>query len=271
LARSGVPAPAKLTFIGVVAGEWLKLRKQRSFAWATLSALLMSAAVCALGASLLGDEWNKDPVAALGLATSMPSSSIIIASTLFGLGLCIWLAGEFVSGSNYLTLLVVPRRGLVFWARLGLVGVLAVLFSVAVALIGTGAALLVLGPDNMSRVVSQSDFWLSTLATLVVCVSTALLYFAAATLTCRSLPAVGIVAVLLLVLPSLGSYVSLVGGPAILSQMLGCSPGSLMSDVLAVGPGALTTGFSPFVASLLLIVWSVLLVAGAAWRFQRYE
>lgn len=260
-----------MTFIGVMAGEWLKLRKQRSFVWATLSALVVSMALSALGGSLLKDEWSKDPVGALGLTVSMPSTAVYPAALLFGLGLCVWLAGEFLSGSNYLMLLVVPRRVVLFCARLALAGILSLLLGAVVAFVGAGSAFLFVGPDRMSAAVSETAFWGSTAVTLLISVSTALLYFAAATLTRRSLPAVGIIAVLFFVLPSVEAYASFMGGPAVVSQALHCLPGSLASNALAGSSGGATVGFSSFVASVLLMSWSLLLVAGAAWRFSRYE
>lgn len=271
MAASGISVPARMTFAGVMAGEWLKLRKQRSFIWATLSALAVCGAVSALAGSLLRDDWNKDPAGALGLATTMPSSSVSLAALLFGLGLCVWLAGEFVSGSNYLTLLAVPRRSVVFTARLALVSILSLLFGGVVALIGTGAAFLFVGSERMFQVVLEGNFWASTLVTLLVCVSTAVLYFVAATLVRRSLPAVGIVAALFFVLPSVKAYSSLSGESTALSRILGCFPGSLMSSALMGLSGDGVSAFSPLGASLLLILWSVLLLAGAAWRFASYE
>lgn len=260
------PLSLKLTFVGVMAGEWLKLRKQRSFVWATWSALLVCVAVSALGGSLLKDDWSKDPVGAIGLAVTAPSSSVSIASLLFGLGLCVWLAGEYASGSNYLTLLAVPRRGLVFAARLGLVSALSLLFGAVTALIGTGAALLFVGPSLMWRIVSEGGFWASVSVTLVVCLSTALLYFAAATLTRRSLPAVGAMAVLFFVMPSIPAYMAFSHGPSVLSRILGSLPGSLASQALTgLSAEAAAPAYSSLTASALLMAWSALLVAGAAW------
>lgn len=142
---------------------------------------------------------------------------------------------------------------------------------VAVALIGTGSAFLFAGSDLMMQVVAEGDFWASILVTLVVCVSTALLYFVAATLARRSLPAVGIMAVLFFVLPNIEAYVEFSGGPVVLSRILSSLPGSLASQALMGSSGEAASAYSALAACLFLVSWSALLVAGAAWRYARYE
>ena len=261
----------KLTYARVMVAEWLKLRTQRGFTWATVTALVVAVMVSALGGALLRDEWATDPAAALNTAVSAPTSNIGIAGLVFGLGLCTWLAGEFASGSNYLSLLAIPRRKLLFSARLGLVTILAVAFGGVAALIGFGSALLFVGYDRMAPVVSDGTFWINVVMTLVVSVSLVLIYFAAAILTRRSLPAVGLMAVLFLAMPNVAAAASFLDGPRALSLILGSFPGSLVTDVLMGSSGDSSATFGPIAASVLLVSWSVLLVGVSARRFARYE
>ncbi|MDZ4179827.1 MAG: ABC transporter permease [Coriobacteriia bacterium] len=271
MTASELHSTMKLTYVRVLAAEWLKLRTQRGFTWATVTALVVAAMVSALGGALLREEWATDPAGAFDTAVSAPASSIGIAGLIFGLGLCTWLAGEFVSGSNYLSLLVIPKRRLVFSARLGLVSILAVAFGGAAALIGFGSALLFVGAERMAPVVSDAAFWINVVMTLVVSVSLVLLYFAAATLTRRSLPAVGLMAVLFFVMPNIAAAVSFLDGPRALSLILGGFPGSLVTDVLMASSDDANATFGPIAASFLLVSWSVLLVSVSARRFARYE
>lgn len=270
MARSRVSDPAQLTFLGVMSGEWLKLRTQRGFVWATALGVVASAGFSALGGYLLRTEWNNSASSVVSLAASMPTTGVLVASQLVGLGLCIWLAGEFVSGSNYLTLLAVPRRSLVFSARALLVILVGVITGCTVALFGAVSALVVVGPDVMAEVLSSGDFWVNVWLALAVSVSMVLLFFAAAVVARRSLPAVGIVAALLYLLPTIEGTASIFG-MSLLPRVLQWFPGSLVSGALAAQSGASTSAPSPLVASVLLILWCLLFVAGAAWGFARYE
>jgi len=269
--NSELHSTMQLTYARVMAAEWLKLRTQRSFTWATVTALVVAVMVSALGGALLRDEWATDPAAAFDTAVSAPTSSIFITGLVFGLGLCIWLAGEFVSGSNYLSLLAVPRRGLVFSARLVLVTILAVAFGCVAALIGFGSALLFIGPDRMVPVVSDGAFWVNVVMTLGISVLVALLYFSAAILTRRSLPAVGLMAVLFFVMPNVAAAVSLLDGPHALALVLDSFPGSLVSDVLMWSSADSNASFEPLAACVLLVSWCALLVGASARRFAKYE
>lgn len=271
MATSELHATMELTYARVMAAEWLKLRTRRGFLWATGTALVVAALMSVLGGSLLREDWATDPAGAPALAASMPSGSIALAGFIFGLGLCTWLAGEFVSGSNYLTLLAVPRRNLVFSARLGLVVVLSIVFGGVAALIATGAALLFVGSASMAPVMSDGAFWVSVGVTLFVSLSYSLLYFAAATLTRKSLPAVGLIAVLFFVMPNIVAAVSFLNVPRVLMLLLGGFPGSLVSDLLMTSSGEASARFGLVAASALLVSWSVLLVGLSARRFARYE
>jgi len=271
VATSERPETVKLTYVRVMAAEWLKLRTHRGFAWATVTAVIVSALMSALGGYLVREDWTRDPAGALTLATSAPSVSIAITGLIFGLGLCTWITKEFVSGSNYLTLMAVPRRHLVFSARLGLTIALSVIFGGVTALIGSVAALLFFGSDRMTQVVSEGAFWANAAMTVLVCACMMLLYFAAATLTRRSLPAVGLIAVLFFVMPNISGAVSLLDGPRVLSILLGYFPGSLVSQLLTVPSDGVTSTLTPLTAAVLLVSWSVLLVMVSARRFARYE
>lgn len=271
MALSDVSAGAKVTLAGVTAGEWLKLRQQRGFIWASLSALCVCVAVSALAGSLLREEYGKNPTGAFDLASSMPSSSAFIVALLFCLGLCVWLAAEFVGGSNYLTLLAIPRRRLVFTARLALVSLLSLLFGGVVVLIGTASGFLFVGSTLMLPVMSGNGYWMNALLTIVVSLCTALLGFSAAMLTRRSLSAVGILAVLFFVLPNIEGYLTFSRGPELMIRILGSLPGSLVSQALMGSSAEATSTYSAMTAAALLVSWSALLVAVVAWRFAKYE
>lgn len=267
MAGSGFGTPKGVTFPGVVAGEWLKLRSQRGSVWAVLWALLSAGAVLAVAGFLLRDEWESGSVEALGLTATMPATGTYFAALLLGLGICVWVAGEFVSGSDHLTLLAVPRRRTVFCARLALTAALSLALGGVVALMGAAAAVLSVGIDRVLLAMAQREFALSVAATLAICLSVGLLAFAAASLTRRSLSAVGCIAVLFFVLPALDSYAKLAGRLTLVTRVLSLFPGSLTSMVLMASSGVAEVPLSFLGAVLMLLAWSLAAVIAAAWRY----
>lgn len=277
MATTGRSIPAQMTLGNVVAGEWLKLRKQRSFFWMTLFAIGVSVAVSAVVSFWTRGYWETDSGMALDSMVAAPGGSLVYSGLMFGIGLCVWIAQESVSGSNLMTLQAVPRRNTLFAARLVLIGVASVVFAALVVLIGVGSMGLFVGVDRLSMVMTNGAFWATAIASLIGGVMIALISFATATLTRRSLSAAGILVMLFIVAPGLQIYFHLAdsvppGWPVFLSYL----PGNLLmsatdfssnqEDILQA-----LTPLSPLVASLLMMAWCGVLLAAAAWRFARDE
>ncbi len=278
MAVSGSSVQAQMTFTRVLASEWFKLRKQRSFFWTTLAALGVTLGLAILRATGIRDTWNQEPAAALGMAALMPSSGAKIAAFIFGLGLCIWLAQEFVSGSSILTVQAVARRGTIFAARLVLICIVSGLFAASVALIGAGSVAYFLGLDWMLGVLSISLFWANLGAAFLFTLAITLMYFGLVKLMRRSLPAVIVMAVLLFVVPILQALVMLEALPTILFSPLTSTPAGLMAEIegslhAAIGDGrpVISPTLSPAVAAGLLITWCFFFVGVAGWRFSKQE
>ncbi len=141
--RSSVPGAAgngKLTFAGVLRGEFIKFTSLPSTLVLVLSTIVVMVGFAALstwgiGATLGAMNSSPEMAAQMGdineLTASLPASGITFAQLIIGALAVMVMSSEFATGSARSTFVAVPTRQPVFWAKV----LMTTLVSAAVALV----------------------------------------------------------------------------------------------------------------------------------------
>lgn len=263
-----VPHPARpryrVTGRRVLRSEWAKLWSLRS-TWITLAIGLVALAGIATIAAVRYSQMAKSGQ----LAGSDLAHETAVSLALFGVGFAqlalgvlgvMYSAGEYSSGSIRSTLTAVPRRLPVLGSKVAVVGAVALVVAAVGAfagflvgnpvLAGTPAHLSLTSPEVV-RSLTGAALYLGLVAVIGVALGFLLRSVAGGVAT--------LVAVLLL-LPGLLALL-----PASWSTNIGpYLPSNAGSAIYALHQ---TPGFlSPGNGTLVLLAWTIVAVAGAAWR-----
>lgn len=254
----------KVTGWRVVRSEWAKLWSLRS-TWITLSLGLLFLLVFGLIISLQFNAGNLDSDFDTSKAVGLSLFGLPFAQLALGVLGVLVMAGEYSTGMVRSSLAAVPRRLPVLWSKAGLYGLVA-------AVVGTIGALVafLIGSQIVSGTSAAQSL---TDSGVVRCLLGAGLYLGLIGVTCVALGALlrsvaGGISVLVGVfvlapgltrlLPSswqdnVGSY---------LPSNAGESVYTLVPDHSALSPGA---------GLAVILGWTVLAVAGAAYRLKRND
>ncbi|MEE6283349.1 ABC transporter permease subunit [Georgenia sp. MJ170] len=160
--RPSTSVTGDVSFRGVLAGEWVKLVSLRSTWWTAAITVLVIAALGAVQASAVDDVVRL--AAELGIEPD--GAELVISGFQFGmvtvavLG-ALLITGEYASGTVRSTLVAVPTRLPVLWAKgLALVS-FTILVSVLSLLAGTAAAAPWLSDANLVPALDQATTWQS--------------------------------------------------------------------------------------------------------------
>ncbi|WP_335935472.1 ABC transporter permease [Streptomyces sp. PTD5-9] len=111
----------------VLHSEWIKIRSVRSVVGSLIAVLLVTLAITVLVYATVGQaeaDGADDPVFGAFYALNFAQ----IAAVSFG---ATAVSSEYVNGAVRISLTAVPRRGLLFAAKMALIGVLALAFGLA--------------------------------------------------------------------------------------------------------------------------------------------
>jgi len=224
---------SRVSFVGVLRSEAVKLRSVRSSTWtvvATCAAILVVGLItAAITGGVVADPGGEEEAVA-NAAASAPLSGTLLAQLVIGVLGVMVITSEYATGLIRTTFTAVPARMPVLWAKaLVVVGatlpaVLVTLFGTFLAgqaLIGTGdVATASLGDDGVLRAVLGSGAYLTGVALIGLAIGTVLRATAAG---------ISVLFGLVFLLPGLGGLLL---------------PASWRSDVLQYLPSEAGTAFS---------------------------
>lgn len=255
-------AAGRLTFDGVLRGEWIKLLSLRSIRWSILVALLVSLAGAALmSLAVAGTEFVTPETMPAMLVQSATIGTIFTVLILGVLGV-LAATSEYASGMILSTLTAVPSRTPVFLAKALVVAALGVVVAGVGTFGGTLLAAVFLGDGAFSAFGSAGVFG-SLLSTTVYLMLAALFAFGVGALLRSSAGAISVVVVVFFVLPIVFQILMMTNWEwvSVAAEWLPTSLG----NTLAQAP--ITAGFDgvPYWAALAgLAAWAAVALVPAA-------
>ncbi|ROP42922.1 ABC transporter permease subunit [Pseudokineococcus lusitanus] len=208
-ARAHRPPTGRVTFLGVVRGEWTKLRSLRS-TWAVLLlAVALGVGLSALTGWALADGSGGGPGGGPGGPPGAPAdtvgrvlSSTSLASLLLGVLGALVMTGEHASGTVTTSLAAVPRR----WPLLAAKAVVVVAVVAPVAVLTSCLALVTasaLLPAEQAVALTDAGVPTAVLGSSAAMVATALLGLGLGTLLRSTAGAITLLVALVFVAPPL--------------------------------------------------------------------
>jgi ABC-2 type transport system permease protein len=204
--------PARLTFLGVLRGEWTKLLSLRSTWWALAATVVLITGV-SLAVAWSLDAMAADPVTAPGL-TRLNGAELVSGGFQIGmltiavLG-ALLITGEYSTGMIRSTLAAVPTRVPVLAAKAIALGVL----TVAVATVSIAVSYLVTMPQlakyDLVPALGDARTWQVFGGTVYFLLAAALFSLGVGTLLRSSAGAITVALSVLLLLPGVLSFISL--------------------------------------------------------------
>jgi ABC-2 type transport system permease protein len=271
-----VPAarPAKRAGFGhLLVSEWTKIRSVRSTVWTLLLFVIITIGLTVLITILTSANWDNGPRHLARDATIIADPEGLILRAGLGLGqLTICVLGVLVISTEYSTgvirasLLAVPRRLPMLWAKLVVFAVLLAVLGEIVAFVAffIGAAILhshvqvSLSDPNVTRAVVGAGLYLTVLGLFAVGVGGLIRHTAGA---------ISAVIGIVLILPII---TSLLPDNTIDNHINAYTPsmaGTLVAQAVP-GSGDLLTAWQGFGVEC---IWAALAVAGAAWLLRRRD
>lgn len=248
----------------VARSEWAKFWSLRS-TWITLGVALLAlvgfGTIAALRyKSMIGSGRPVDPDFAHATSVSLALFGVNFGQLALGVLGVLFVAGEYTTGSIRSTLSAVPRRLPVLWAKVAVYGVVAFVigiigafagYFIANAIVSGTAAHLSISDAGVLRSIFGAALYLGLIGVIAAALGGILRSVAGG--ISAFIAAIMLIPGLLSLLPTswqshVGPYLPSNAGDAIYTL-------HQQSDLLTPGKGA-----------LVLLGWTVLAVAGAAWR-----
>jgi ABC-2 type transport system permease protein len=267
------PSAYRLTFRGVLAGEWTKFWSLRS-TWITAAVSMVLLIVIGLVAASTfdpavspgqgGGPGGGGPAGGIGDPVGLALAGTTFASLAFGVLGVLLFAGEYTTGMIRSTLAAVPTRLPVLWAKCLIAGVTAFVLAAVASIVSFLAGSLLL--DESARMALTDDGVLRSLLA-------GALYLALVSILGVALGA--------LLRSSAGGIAVLAGGLLIIPGLMMLLPSSWQDNLTPYLPSsggsammALTTAdgaLSPQSGLLVLIAWAAALLIASAYRLARTD
>ena len=266
------PAAAQVqpTFAGVVRGEWIKLLSLRSTWWAlTSTAALMTLASVAYAMSL--NAIAEDPVTAPGIE-QMHGAEIVASGFPFGMLIiavlgALSITGEYSTGMIRSTFAAVPTRLPVLAAK----ALTLVVLAAAVALVSVILSYLVtmaqLSQYDLVPALDDPGTW-RVLGGSVYCLTAAALFSLGLGTLLRSTAATVTVALTVLLLPGILSFVTLDWVQTIVSYLPLPASSTLLTTGTTDVPGA---NLSTYTSLVVVAAYAVVPIVTAAVLLRRRD
>lgn len=191
--RSGVETGRSWGFGGLLLAEWTKLRSVRSTVWSLLLLVVLTLGFTTLFTALTVSQWSKTGAAQQRQIVADPVGMILGAGfQLSQLAICVLgvmvMSSEYSTGMIRSSLLAVPRRTPMLWAKCVVFGVLVFVVAEVAAIPSffIGAAILhpkapvALGDPGVARAIIGAGLYLSVLALFALAIGALLRHTAAA-------------------------------------------------------------------------------------------
>jgi ABC-2 type transport system permease protein len=257
----------RLTFRGVLAGEWTKFWSLRS-SWITLSvSLLLIGALGAIAALAYSPTTGNEvgppgPLGPDGLdAVSIAISGTTFASLALGVLGVLVSAGEYTTGLVRATLAAVPARLPVLWAKALIYGVIATIVGGAGALAAFAIGLPILDGETIAMAFSDDNVLRSLLGAGLYLGLVGVLGVALGTLVRSSAGGIAILAGGLLILPGLAMLLPSDWYDAIDGYL----PSNAGSEIMS------TTSDRPWTGLAIFAGWVAVTLAAAAYRLVKTD
>jgi len=238
------PVNARLTFDGILKGEWIKLLSLRSIRWSVIVMLVLSwAGAGLLSLALVQTEFVTPDTAAQMVAQAATFGSMFTVLIMGVLGV-LAMTSEYASGMILSSLTAVPARTPLLLAKALVVAALAFLVGVLSSFGGALLSGLVIGGDGLGALTDASVL-VSLLGNTLYLTLAALLALGLGTLLRSSAGAISVVVALLFIAPIVMQVLGMAGWawvPAV-SNWLPSSLGSTLSNSAMLAdpvPGAVT-------------------------------
>ncbi|PZQ90648.1 MAG: ABC transporter permease [Leifsonia xyli] len=274
-------ADARLTTVGIVRSEWVKLVTLRSTWWCLGIILVLTAGIPLLVAFALGDVQAPTGVDAGDYgyynwlnATVLPVGFSVLAAAVLG---CLVITGEYGTGMIRSTMTAAPKRLSALLAKAVVIG--AVVFVTGLVALGLGAILsgVVLAGNGYTIDPADPRVWGTLLAAAGYPALVAMFSVGVGTIIRNSAGAIAAVLGLLLVVPTI---FGLIGGllkaewAFNVGAFLPSSLGSTMYTPVIAGAEGFTQGtvsLEPWQAALALLAWVVAALVGGAVLIKRRD
>ncbi|HEY8480868.1 MAG TPA: ABC transporter permease subunit [Spirillospora sp.] len=266
---SDSPSLDRPGFAQLLLAEWTKIRTVRSTLWSLVLYALLSLGFTTLLVSIVTASWD-DASAADRQAISADPANFILSSGFFGqLVICVLgvlvICSEYSTGMIRATMLAVPRRLPVLWAKAAVFTAVALVAGLAVSFVSflIGSAILggtvpvSLGDEGVLRAVIGSGLYLAMLGLFSLAIGAIVRHTAGAITTVLGL--VLVVGPLAMLIPGkIGDYVY---------GYMPSEAGHLITKTRQ-GPDDL---LSPWEGYGVLAIWTFVLLAVAAYLLKRRD
>ncbi|MFJ6415207.1 ABC transporter permease [Paeniglutamicibacter sp. NPDC091659] len=277
--RSTAPGAAgngKLTFGGVLRGEFIKFTSLPSTLVLVLSTIAVMAGFAALstwgiGATLGMASTSPEMAAQMGnlneLTASLPASGIVFAQLIIGALAVMVMSSEFATGSARSTFVAVPTRQPVLWAKALMTTMVAAAVALVSILLGYAVAKPIAANYNMPLEFTSDVFQRNLWFGVVYVVMVALIGLALGTLLRNSAGGIVVLAALFFVLPNALTIFS--GMVDWLADVVRFLPDHAAS-ALMVAPGG-EDMLETWQSGLVVAAWVAIPLAAAALVLQRRD
>lgn len=277
--RSTAPGAAgngKLTFAGVLRGEFIKFTSLPSTLVLVLSTIAVMAGFAALstwgiGATLGMASTSPEMAAQMGnlneLTASLPASGIVFAQLIIGALAVMVMSSEFATGSARSTFVAVPTRQPVLWAKALMTTIVAAAVALVSILLGYAVAKPIAANYNMPLEFTSDVFQRNLWFGVVYVVMVALIGLALGTLLRNSAGGIVVLAALFFVLPNALTIFS--GMVDWLADVVRFLPDHAAS-ALMVAPGG-EDMLETWQSGLVVAAWVAIPLAAAALVLQRRD
>jgi ABC-2 type transport system permease protein len=264
-------AGTRLSGVGIVRSEWVKLVTLRSTWWclgvlAIVAAGLPPLIALALGAAGVTSAGPDDVYSMWMTVVTIPIGFSVLAAAVLG---CLVITGEYGTGMIRSTMAAAPRRLSTLFAKSLVIGGAVFGATLAALVIGTALSGVVLSAFDIPTDAGDTRVWLSVVLGALYPALVAVFSTGVGTMLRNSAGSIAAVLGLLLVVPTI---FQVIGGllratwAFNVGAFLPSSLGSTMySPFLGGGmPGSEVIALDPGQATLALLGWVVLALAGGA-------
>lgn len=149
--RRGAPALGRVTQLGVFRSEWTKLHSLRSTRWALLATVVLSIGFGIIASAVSASRWATLSAADKATFDPLNTSLLGVRFGVLAIGVLgvLLITGEYATGMIRSTMIAVPKRVPVLWAKAGVYGLVALAISIPVAFIAFFAGQAILSGQHI--------------------------------------------------------------------------------------------------------------------------
>lgn len=266
-------AGARLSGVGIIRSEWVKLVTLRSTWWCLGILAVLTAGLPAFIAFIIGEPYEGQPASVdIGYstwvnATVLPIGFTVLAAAVLG---CLVITGEYGTGMIRSTMAAAPKRLSALFAKAFMIGLTVFVTSVVALVIGAVLSGLIFSGNGYVIEFGEARVWLTILAAAGYPALVALFSVGVGTMLRNSAGSIAAVLGLLLVVPTIVQlFGALTGEDWVfdVGNFLPSSLGSVMYMPTVDGNAVMmqgTVSLDPLQATLAMIAWVVAALVGGA-------